>query len=412
MWEQIRSNRRRSVFVVTAMGVLLIVVGMALAAMFSSDPGGWVIGGIGAFVFWLILWMVTISQGDDIMLRMAGAREIQHKDHPVLFNVVEEMTIAAQLAKRPRVYIVDDPSPNAFAAGRDPQKACVAVTTGLLRILDRDELQGVVAHEIGHIKNRDVALITTAGVMVGAIVMLAEIGLRVMWYSGGGRRSRSSGKDGGGQALIMVAALILLILSPILAQLIYFALSRRREYLADASGAMFSRYPEGLARALEKLSGTHQPLADTSKVTAPMYIVRPLRQARGGGGGGLFTTHPPVAQRVKILRTMAGGADFRAYDKAFGEVAGRRIVGVHTLESVSHVDVRGAGALGAVEGAPPALPTERERARQASDAFLSASGYGRRTCTDCGAVVKIPPSVADRVTQCPRCKGDLGPWTE
>lgn len=434
MWEQIRSNRRRGAFVLAGMGVLLVLIGMAVAGLFTQDPGGLVVGGAGALLLWLFLWMVTVSKGDDIMLHMAGAREIEHAHHPVLFNLVEEMTIASALPKRPRVFVVDDPSPNAFAVGRDPQKASVAVTTGLLRILDRDELQGVVAHELGHIKNRDVALLTTAGVMMGAIVMLAEVGLRAMWYTGGGRRSRSSNDQGGAQAAIMIGALVLLILAPILAQLMYFALSRRREYLADASGAMFTRYPEGLASALEKLGGGRvAPLSDTSRVTAPMYIVAPLRKARGGGAS-LFSTHPPLEERVRILRSMGGMADFGAYDRAFRNTKGRRVVGLHTLEETTAVPARDAGEsgagdadegglfgtggmLGAVEPAPsaagargaqpPPLPPESLRARAASDAFLQASGYAMRTCEDCGATVKVPPSLQERVTSCPRCNGRL-----
>lgn len=403
MWEQIRSNRRRSAFVVTAMGVLLIAIGMSLGAAFGGSFEAMIATGVGALVLWVIMWVVTINQGDEIMLRMAGARQIEHKDHPVLFNIVEEMTIAAQLPKMPRVFIVDDPSPNAFAAGRDPEKATVAVTTGLLKILDRDELQGVVAHELGHIKNQDVKLITTAGVMVGAIVILAELGLRAMWYSGGGmRQSRTSSNRDGGQAIMMVVAIVLMILAPILAQLIYFALSRKREFLADASGAMFTRYPEGLASALEKLSGTTQPLTDTSRVTAPMYIVRPLHKGQTIKATSAFATHPPIAERVRILRGMAGSADYAAYNAAFAKVRGRRVVGLHTLEETSAVAARSAGT-----GADTSTPFQR--AREASNAFLTASGYGIRACTDCGAKVKVPPSLADRLTQCPRCNGALGP---
>lgn len=411
------------------MGVLLVLLGMVLGSLLAQDPSGGLAGGMGAFVLWLVLWAISLRRGDDILLSMAGAREIEHGDHPTLFNVVEEMSIAAQLGKRPRVFIVDDPSPNAFAAGRDPAKAGVAVTTGLLRILDRDELQGVIAHELGHIKNRDVALIATAGVMMGSIVLLTEIGLRVFHFSGA-RRSRSSNGDGNGaQAIVMVVALLLVVLSPILAQLLYFALSRRREYLADASGAMFTRYPEGLARALEKLGGAGQPLSDTSKVTAPMYIVQPVRAARGLRAGWL-ATHPPLEERVSILRGMAGGADFRAYDQAFRAVAGGSIVGEHTLEATSHVDVRPAGVRSAVARPVVAQPVDAQlavarkavmeaspplashaRARQASDAFLSASGYIRRECTQCAALVKIPAAHAQRDFACPRCDGRLGPNT-
>ncbi|MDH5567462.1 MAG: M48 family metalloprotease, partial [Myxococcales bacterium] len=204
MWEQIRSNRLRSTFVVAAMGTLLVLMGMALGALVSPGREGMVAGALVALAVWLVLWVVTLARGDDIMLRIAGAREIEKADHPVLFNVVEEMAIAAQLGVMPRVFIVDDPAPNAFATGRDPNKAAVSVTTGLLEILDRDELQGVVAHEVGHVVNRDVALMTTAGIMMGAIVLLAEIGMRTLWFGGRTRRSRSSNRDGGAEAAIAV----------------------------------------------------------------------------------------------------------------------------------------------------------------------------------------------------------------
>lgn len=402
MWEQVRSNKRRSLFVLAMMGVLLVAMGMALGAIFSADPAALLLGGGAALALWFVLWIVTISNGDDIMMKMAGARQIEQKDHPVLFNVVEEMTIAAALPKMPRVFIVDDPSPNAFAAGRDPSKATIAVTTGLLRVLDRDELQGVVAHEMGHIKNRDVALVTTAGIMIGAIVLLAEVGLRAMWYSGGGvRQSRTSSDRDGSGAILMVVALLLMIIAPILAQLIYFALSRKREYLADASGAMFTRYPEGLASALEKISGSSRSLSDSSRVTAPMYIVRPLRDDERRDVNSAFSTHPPVAKRVHILRTMAGGADYAAYDVAYRKVHGGRAVGTHTMEENRHVDIRAPGVMAAVDSNRPA------RARDASNAFLTASGYAVRTCTQCGAKAKIPPSLSARVTSCPRCHGEF-----
>jgi len=223
VWEQIRSNRRRSAIVIAAMGVLLVATGVALGATAAPGREGMFTGGLIALAIWLVLWVITTSRGDDIMLRMAGAREIEKKDHPVLFNVVEEMAIAAQIGDRPRIYIVEDPAPNAFATGRDPKRASVSVTTGLLEILDRDELQGVVAHEIGHIRNRDVALMTTAGIMMGAIVLLAEIGLRLLWFGGGARRSRSSSRDGGAEGVLAIVSIVLMILAPILAQLIYFA---------------------------------------------------------------------------------------------------------------------------------------------------------------------------------------------
>ncbi|MCA8944576.1 MAG: M48 family metallopeptidase [Planctomycetes bacterium] len=401
MWEQIRSNRRRSAFVVTALGVLLAAIGAALGVLFGGGRAEAVLlgGGI-ALAVWFVMWLTSIQRGDDIMLGIAGARQIEKQDHPQLFNVVEEMTIASSLGKMPRVFIVDDPSPNAFAVGRDPDRAAVAVTTGLLEILDRNELQGVVAHEIGHIKNRDVALMTTAGIMLGAIVLLAEIGARSLWYGGAARRSRSSSRDGS-QAWVVVIAVVVVVLTPILAQLLYFALSRKREYLADASGALFTRYPEGLASALSKLGGSHIAQADKSKVTAPMYIVRPLTEDRPRKLTAAFSTHPPLEARIRILRKMGGGAGLDAYEQAYRETLGKPhgVIGARSLVG---------NAIG-VEAAPRSADAtdSRHRARAASDAFLSASGYDRRTCTRCGAIHKIPPNLRNRIDRCTRCKGAL-----
>jgi heat shock protein HtpX len=398
VWEQIQSNRRRSAMVVAGMGVLLVMTGMALGSLVAPGRQGTTTGGLVALAIWLVLWIVAASRGDDILLGIAGAREIEKADHPTLFNVVEEMAIAAQLGMRPRVFIVDDPAPNAFATGRGAERAAVSVTTGLLEILDRDELQGVVAHEIGHVVNRDVALMSTAGVMLGAIVLLAEVGRRTLWYGAGTRRSRSSQRDGGAEGLMAIASIALMLLAPILAQLIYFALSRRREYLADASGALFTRYPEGLASALDKLGAASRPQADTSRVTRPMYIVRPLSADGSGAATSLFATHPPLAERIRILRSMGGSADFASYDQAHRAVTGRRIVGAHALAAAARVPTRSPA---------PEQTSPRQRAREASNAFLSASGYERVACRRCGAQLKIPPGLHGRVASCPRCGSDL-----
>jgi len=376
-----------------------VLVGMSLGAYFTGQQEGALLGGVVALGIWLVMWVYARQRGDDVLLEMAGAREIQKSDHPQLFNVVEEMTIAAQLPKMPRVFIVDDPAPNAFAVGRDPNKAAVAVTIGLLKLLNRDELQGVVAHEIGHIKNRDVALMTTAGIMLGAIVLLADIGTRAMWFGGGARRSRDDNGQGGLQAILMVVALVLLILSPILAQLVYFALSRRREYLADASGALFTRWPEGLASALQKLGQASTAQADQSRVTAPMYIVRPLHPGERRNLSAAFSTHPPLEERIRVLRAMGRSADFAAYDKAFQQVAGKHVIGAQTLAAAAPVEAQPPG------DSQPLTPPER--LRQASDAYLAGAGYGRVECPNCGATLKIPPARQGRVNACPRCGNRL-----
>jgi heat shock protein HtpX len=397
--EQIELNRRRSALIVGVMGVLLVLVGLALGMFFTGQQDGALLGGVIAFGIWVVMWLYARTQGDNALLQMAGAREIQKSDHPQLFNIVEEMTIAAQLPKMPRVFIVDDPAPNAFAVGRDPNKAAVAVTIGLLSAMNRDELQGVVAHEIGHIKNRDVALMTTAGIMLGAIVLLADIGTRAMWWGGGARRSRDNNGKGGAEAILMIVAVVVLILSPILAQLIYFALSRRREYLADASGAMFTRWPEGLASALEKLGQASVPQTDQSQVTAPMYIVRPLRQGERRNFSTAFTTHPPLEERIRVLRTMGKSADFAAYDRAYQQIAGKHVIGKQTLAATEPV---AAHAPVAEPFSPPP-----QRLREASDAYLAGAGYQRVRCPSCEATLKIPPARQGQVNACPRCGGRL-----
>jgi heat shock protein HtpX len=401
VWEQIESNQRKSAWIVALMGVLLVAIGASLGFVFTNQEAGALLGGVIALGVWLVMWLFTRSQGDDVLLQMAGAREIQKRDHPQLFNIVEEMSIAAQLPKMPRVFIVDDPAPNAFAVGRNSDKAAVAVTIGLLRLLNRDELQGVVAHEIGHIKNRDVALMTTAGIMLGAIVILADLGLRAMWFGGGSRRSRDdSGGGGGAQAIMMLVALVFIILSPILAQLIYFALSRRREYLADASGAMYTRWPEGLAAALEKLGSSTRPQADQSQVTAPMYIVRPLKEGERRSLSSAFATHPPLEKRIRVLRNMGGSADFSAYDQAYAKVTGQHVIGARTL---------GAASPTAAQTPPsePALADAPDRLRAASNAYLAGAGYQRIECASCGAVVKVPAQHRSRAAACPRCRAPL-----
>ena len=227
MWEQIRSNQMRSVFIIAFMGALLLAVGYVIGVYFLDSPTA----GIAiAAVVWVVMNITAYFQGDSILLGVAGARKIQKADHPRLYNVVEEMSIASGLSRVPDVYIIDDPALNAFATGRNPNRASVAITSGLLQKLNRDELQGVIAHEISHIKNRDVLLMALCSVLLGTIVILAWFASRMMLFGGmrGNRRSSSSG--GGYAGLIIIAvAILLMILAPIAAQLIYFAVSRKRE---------------------------------------------------------------------------------------------------------------------------------------------------------------------------------------
>jgi heat shock protein HtpX len=316
------------------------VIGHAIA------PRGGLFGGLlVALGVWVVLWLIAAFQGDRIMLSIAGAKKIEHADAPQLFNVVEEMVLASQLGKMPEIYVIPDDRPNAFAAGRTPETRVVAVTSGLLRLMSRDELQGVIAHEIGHHKNGDPALMILMGVMLGAIVLIAEIFLR-----SGFHRGRRSSRDRGGSGVeiaLVVFAILLAILAPVAARMMYFACSRRREYLADASAARFTRYPEGLASALEKISVHFQANHETNKVLAPMYIINPMQAL---AAVGLFSTHPPTENRVKILRAMGGGVGYVDYDAAYRKITGKAgCIGQRTLAADTPAQVREASPLPPVE---------------------------------------------------------------
>jgi len=407
MWEQIASNRRKSTFLVVLMALLLSVLGWFLGEYFIGEGGG-VMGVAMAVIVWIVMTLVAYFQGDNIYLTMAGAKKVEKEDLPVLFNVVEEKTLAAGLGQMPAVYVIDDPAPNAFATGRRPENAAVAVTSGLLKRLNRDELQGVIAHEIAHVRNRDIMLMLFAGVLAGAIVILAEVGMRGMWFGGGRSRRREGGDSGGGQAIIMIIAIALMILAPIMAQLIYFAVSRKREYLADASAASFTRYPEGLASALEKISSSPAKLASANKATAPMYIINPLaRDGKMAANGS--STHPPIDERVRILRSM-GGVGFADYDESFKQVKGGKGVLPKSALKESATDgiglrpgsaARKASAEGAGYAAGP-FGQERHQARAVDDFFYKKEGYGRVECP-CGTVLKIPPKFQSKQIKCPRC---------
>jgi len=394
MWEQIRSNQTRSLILVAGMGVLLLLVGYFLGFyFFDSGLGGLVI----ALILWAVLNLVAFFRGDNILLALSRAKKIKRDDHPRLFNVVEEMKIASGLPRMPDIYIIDDPALNAFATGRDPDKASVAITSGLLAKLNRDELQGVIAHEIAHVKNRDVLLMTMCGILLGSIVILAWYATRILFFGGmGGRRSSSGG--GGGQIIILVVAIALMILAPILAQLIYFAISRKREYLADASSALYTRYPEGLASALEKLTASTSQLKSANQATAPMYIINPFRK-KGRPAANLTSTHPPISERVRILRSMAGGASFVDYDKAYRQVH-KRGGGVIPASAIA-----GVGAIG-LRAAQPEItegePDKTQRARETSDLMWRLSNYKTITCR-CGTKLRVPPKFREPSIKCPHC---------
>ena len=306
MWEAIAANKRRSTLLIATLAALLALMGMAIGFLMGARPQTAYFGAFVGLCIWGVLLLVNMMGGESVLLSSANAREVAHGEAPQLYNIVEEMRIAASLPAMPKVYIIDAPVPNAFAVGLKPARACVAVTTGLLERLSRDELQGVIAHELGHISNRDTLFMTLAGVTLGAIVLLADAGMRMMFWGGGRRRSSSSsGKNGGAaMAILMIAALVLAILAPLIARLLYFACSREREYLADASSAQYTRYPAGLASALRKISTQQEAKKiPVNRVVSPMYIINPLAAA---GSASIFGTHPPTAERIKRLLEMQG----------------------------------------------------------------------------------------------------------
>ncbi len=303
MWEAIAENKRRSAVLIVTMGLLLAGIAAAIGFGFGGTEEAAGVGALGGLAVWGVMLLVNLAGGESVLLSSANAREVSHEDAPQLYNIVEEMRIAAALPAMPKVYIIDTEVPNAFAVGLKPERACVAVTTGLLGRLNRDELQGVLAHEIGHIRNRDTMFMTLAGVTLGAIVLLADVGMRTLLYGGGNRR-RNNNKDGGLGVVMLVAALVMAVLAPLAARVLYFACSRQREYLADASAARFTRNPEGLANALRKISGMQNPKSIPSNgAVAPMYIVNPLAAA---GSANIFGTHPPTAERIRRLLAMQG----------------------------------------------------------------------------------------------------------
>jgi len=377
------------------MGALLILIGYFLGLYFFDSA---IVGLVIAILVWAVLSLVAYFQGDSLLLTMSRAKKIKRDDHPRLYNVVEEMKIASGLEKMPNIYIIDDPALNAFATGRDPNRASVAITSGLLQKLNRDELQGVIAHEISHVKNRDVLLMAMCSILLGTIVLLAWYGSRFLIFGSmtGSRRSSSSGGGGQAQIIILVVSLVFMILAPIMAQLIYFAISRKREYLADASAALYTRYPEGLASALEKLGTSTGQLKSANKATAPMYIVNPFRK-KGMKASDLSSTHPPISERIRILRAMAG-ASFNDYDQAYRQVhhGGTGVVPAASIAAgtVPLATIKLEGGAGE--------PNEIQRARETSDVMWRLSNYTTITC-DCGAKLRVPPKFKEPRIKCPHC---------
>jgi heat shock protein HtpX len=304
--ERIARNRRNSLLLIAAFLAFITVFGYIIGWAWLGDPVRALAGLAFALVVGVVAGLISYYGGDKVVLAASRAREITHDDAPVLFNVVEEMSIAAGLPM-PKIFIVDDSAPNAFATGRDPAHATVAVTSGLLEKLDRDELQGVIAHEMSHVANFDIRYSMLVGILVGTTVLISDFFLRGLWF-GGGRGGGRRGGDGGGQLqiIMILIAIVLAILAPLFARLLQLSISRQREFLADATAVRLTRNPKGLADALEKISGDREVLEVANRATAHLYIVNPIKKFEKRSKG-LFSTHPPIEERIMILRAMESG---------------------------------------------------------------------------------------------------------
>jgi heat shock protein HtpX len=291
IYEEIAANKRRSFILVFLFMLFLLFLGWIFGQAYGAGQVGLAI----ALIVAVIITLITFFEGDKMVLGISRAKPVDPKENPYLANVVEGLAIAAGVPP-PKTYIIKDSAPNAFATGRDPKNAAIVVTSGLLDKLNRLELEGVVAHEMSHVKNYDIRYAMLVAVMVGTVALISDWMLRSFFFRGR-RRDRSGG------GIILLLALVLAILAPIVAQLMRLALSRQREYLADADGALLTRYPEGLASALEKISKDTEPLEAANKATAHLYIVNPLLE-HGGRLNNLFSTHPPAEERIKRLRAM------------------------------------------------------------------------------------------------------------
>jgi heat shock protein HtpX len=296
IYDAVAANRWRTVALIAVFTGLLIALGYVVGEVFAPGGGGVLmipaavgLSGVSA--------TASYFAGDKLVLAQSQARELAPGEEPQLRNIVETLSIGLGI-EPPRIYLIDDTAPNAFATGRDPKHASIVVTRGLLDKLDRTETEGVIAHELSHVVNRDIRVMLLVTVLVGTIALLSDWMLRSFAW-GGGRR----GRDRGGSGIILIIAVVLAILTPVIAALIQFAVSRQREYLADASGALLTRFPEGLARALRKIAADREALEVANKATASLYIANPLKDAPRAMDG-LFDTHPPIAERIRRLEAM------------------------------------------------------------------------------------------------------------
>ena len=304
------ANRRNSLLLVVIVTALLAVLGFTIGFGTTGVPEGGFYVTILAVILALLMSAGSYFAGDRLVLASSGAREVTEQAAPQLMNVVRELSLAAGMPM-PKVYVIEDTAPNAFATGRDPQHASIAITTGLLEKLDREELQGVIGHELSHVRNFDIRFALLVAVLVGSIALMADFFLRFTFW-GGGRRGGSRDRGGGGLAVIMfVIAIVLAILAPIIARFVQLAVSRQREYLADASSVEVTRNPYGLERALAKIASDKEVLEVANRATQHLYFTNPIKKFEARAGS-MFSTHPPIVDRINRLRQLTGEAPLQA----------------------------------------------------------------------------------------------------
>ena len=296
LFDQSASNKRRTWFLLIAFFGLLALIGAAVGYLWLDSAFG---GLVLAFIIGGIYAISMIFQSTEVVMAMNGAREVSEQEAPELYHVVQDMAMVAQIPM-PRVYIVEDASPNAFATGSKPENAAVAATTGLLAIMNREELEGVMGHEVSHIRNYDIRISTIAVALASAITMLSSLAGRMMWFGGGRRRSNRDNDNGLG-VILLIVSLLAVILAPLAATLVQLAISRQREFLADASSVELTRNPQGMINALLKLEHSQPMEHDVDNASAALYINDPKKE---GGLKKLFYTHPPISERVERLRKM------------------------------------------------------------------------------------------------------------
>jgi heat shock protein HtpX len=315
-YDQVSANRRNSILLALVVVALLAALGFAIGYGLSGE----VAAGLGVTAFAVALWTVLAAAsyfaGDQLVLAASGAKEVNETSAPQLMNVVREMAIAANVPM-PRVYLIDDSAPNAFATGRDPKHASVAITTGLLSKLDREELQGVIGHELSHVRNFDIRFALLVGVLVGSIALLADFFLRFTFWGGGRRSGRDRDGGGGGalQLIVLVLAFVLAILAPIIARFVQLAVSRQREYLADASSVELTRNPYGLERALAKIGTDKEVLEVANRATQHLYFTNPIKKFEERSSS-LMSTHPAIVDRINRIRQLTGEQPLAATELA------------------------------------------------------------------------------------------------